>query len=302
MTHSILIVDDEDAVRESVQDFLEMKNYTIASVPSAEQAIEKLNTFKADIVITDIRMGGMDGLELTKYINDHYDAKIIVMTGFSAEYSYENAIEIGASDFIFKPFRFAELDLRVKRVIHEISLKKERDKTIERMQQLVITDDLTGLNNSRHFFSLISIEIERHLRYSHPLALLMLDIDFFKDYNDTWGHLEGDKVLSELGKIINSCLRATDTAFRYGGEEFAVLLPETHLEKSCLVGERILESVRACKFYPKPDKTASITISIGATELVKEDNTDSFVRRSDKALYISKDKGRNRLTYITSKD
>jgi diguanylate cyclase (GGDEF)-like protein len=302
MLNSILIVDDDDAIRESAEDFLELKGYIIESASSAEEAMEILNTFKADIVVTDIRMDGMDGLELTKYINANCDSKVIVMTGFSADYSYEDAIDIGASDFIFKPFRFEELNLRIKRVQHEIKLQYERDKTIKKMEKLVITDDLTGLNNSRYFFRLIETEIERHIRYSHHLSLLIMDIDFFKDFNDTWGHLEGDNVLSALGKIINSCLRATDTAFRYGGEEFAVLLPETKLEKACIVGERIINSVGAKTFYPEPDKKASVTISIGATELIKDDERGSFIKRADKALYISKDTGRNKLSYVVNSD
>ena len=302
MTSSILIVDDDDAIRESAEDFLEIKGYVVESAASAEEAIEKLNTFKADIVITDIMMPGMDGLELTEYINDKFGAKVIVMTGFSAKYSYEDAIDTGASDFIFKPFRFEELDLRIKRVKHEIRLEKKYDNAMDKMKKLVITDDLTGLHNSRNFTNIIETEIKRHHRYSRPLSLLMMDIDFFKAYNDTWGHIEGDNVLSELGKIINSCLRTTDKAFRYGGEEFAVLLPETRLEKACLVGERIIEKVNATIFDPQPDKTVSITISIGATELIKKDNRESFIKRSDKALYLSKNSGRNKLSYLESPD
>ncbi len=302
MTNSILIVDDDDIIRESAKEFLIIKDYNVESASSAEEAIKKLKTFKADIVITDIMMQGMDGLELTKYINDKFNSKVIVMTGFNADYSYKEAIDTGASDFIFKPFRFEELDLRIKRVQHEIVLKKKYDKAMEKMEKLVITDDLTGLHNSRNFSSLIKTEIERHNRYSRPLSLLMMDIDFFKAYNDTWGHIEGDNVLSELGKIINSCLRTTDTAFRYGGEEFAALLPETNLEKACLVGKRIIESVGAKKFNPQPDKTASITISIGATELIIKDNRESFIKRGDKALYLSKNTGRNKLSYLVSTD
>lgn len=302
MTDSILVVDDDDAIRESVEDYLKIKGYTVESSSSAEDAIEKLNTFKADIVVTDIMMQGMDGLELTKYINNKYDIRVIVMTGFNANYSYKNAIDTGASDFIFKPFRFEELGLRIKRVQHEISLKEQHDKTIKKMEQLVITDDLTGLYNSRYFFDLIETEIARHHRYSHPLSLLMMDLDFFKDYNDTWGHIEGDNVLNELGKIIRACLRTTDTAFRYGGEEFAVLLPETKLEKACPLGTRIIESVRAKVFNPKLDTTSSITISIGATELIKNDNRESFIKRSDKALYLSKNNGRDQLSSLAEPD
>ena len=174
MTDSILVVDDDDAIRESVEDYLGIKGYIVESSSSAEEAIEKLNSFKADIVVTDIMMQGMDGLELTKYINNKYDIRVIVMTGFNANYSYKDAIDTGASDFIFKPFRFEELGLRIKRVQHEISLKKQHNKTMKRMEQLVITDDLTGLYNSRYFFDLIETEIARHHRYSRPLSLLMI--------------------------------------------------------------------------------------------------------------------------------
>lgn len=302
MNSSILIVDDDDTIREPVEDFLRIKNYIVKTATSAEEAIAELDRFKPDIVITDIMMQGMDGLELTKYINEKFDIRVIVMTGFNADYSYQDAIEIGASDFIFKPFRFEELDLRIKRVEHEIVLKQYYDKAMEKMKKLVITDDLTGLSNSRHFFKLIETEIKRHHRYSRPLSLLMLDLDYFKHYNDTWGHLAGDNVLNELGKIINSCLRTTDTAFRFGGEEFAILLPETKLEKACLVGKRIIESTGSKIFHPEPGKTASVTISAGATELIEGDNRESLIRRADKALYLSKKAGRNRLSYLKNND
>jgi diguanylate cyclase (GGDEF)-like protein len=302
MTNSILIVDDDDAIRESAEDFLEIKDYVVESAASAEEAIERLNTFKADIVVTDIMMGGMDGLELTRYINDKFDSKVIVMTGFNADYSYKDAIDTGASDFIFKPFRFEELDLRIKRVLHEMALKKEYDKTMDKIKKLVITDDLTGLHNSRHFASCIETEIERYHRYSHPLSLLMMDIDFFKAFNDTWGHVEGDTVLNKFGKVINSCIRNTDTGFRYGGEEFAVILPETRLEKACCVGTRIKDSISSVVFNPESDKTTSITISIGATELIEKDDRESFIKRGDKALYLSKNTGRNKLSYLVSPD
>ena len=187
---------------------------------NAQQAIETLKTFEAEVVLTDIMMQGMDGLELTRLIKEEYDTDVMVMTGYSADYSYEEAINAGASDFIFKPFRFEELDLRIKRVLRESAFKKERARLLAEMEQLAITDALTGLYNSRQFFNQIKQEIERYARYSRPLSLLILDIDFFKQYNDTWGHLEGDEVLQRIGSVINSCMRAMDTAYRYGGEEF----------------------------------------------------------------------------------
>jgi len=300
MTYSILIVDDDSAIKESVEEYLKLLKYEVKSVLNADEALKTLDTFKADVVLTDIMMQGMDGLELTKRIKASHDLDVMVMTGYSAEYSYEEAVQAGASDFIFKPFRFEELDLRIKRVLREAGFKKERHKLLKELEKLAITDALTGLYNSRHFFSQIKTEIKRYHRYSRALSLLILDIDYFKEYNDTWGHLEGDKVLHGIGKIIKDCMRSMDSAYRYGGEEFAIILPETGLKKACVVGARIKDNISAQIFEPEPGEKRSITVSIGATELVEKEDFRSFISRTDKALYKSKDSGRNKLTYILS--
>ena len=298
MPYSILIVDDDIAIKDSVTEYLKAINYDVKSALNATEALEILNSFEADVVLTDIIMQGMDGLELTRRIKESYDIDVMVMTGYSAEYSYENAVQSGASDFIFKPFRFEELDLRIKRVLREADFKKERTKLLKKLEKIAITDALTGLYNSRHFFAQIKAEVDRHMRYSRALSLLILDIDFFKNYNDTWGHLEGDKVLMEIGETVNSCMRSMDTAYRYGGEEFTILLPETKLQKACLVGNRIKDSIRSVIFEPEPGTKASVTVSLGATELAKGEDFRSFIDRADKAMYKSKDTGRNKLTYI----
>lgn len=300
MAYSILIVDDDIAIKESVEEYLKLLKYNVRSAVNAEEALEILPQFSADVVLTDIMMQGMDGLELTRKIKALYDLDVVVMTGYSADYSYEEAIQAGASDFIFKPFRFEELDLRIKRVIREAEFKRERTKLLKELEKLAITDALTGLYNSRHFFSQIKTEIKRYNRYSRPLSLLILDIDFFKEFNDTWGHLEGDKVLMGIGKTINTCMRSMDTAYRYGGEEFAIILPETSLNKACVVGARIKDSISSQVFEPEPGIKKSITVSIGATELARGEDFRSFISRTDKALYKSKDSGRNKLTYIVS--
>jgi hypothetical protein len=160
-----------------------------------------------EVVITDIMLPGMDGLELTDRIKRDHEIDVIVMTGYSTEYSYEEAISKGASDFVFKPVRFEELLLRLKRVLNERRLNQERVHMLEKLKKLSITDGLTQLFNSRHFYNQLKGEIERFNRYGHKLSLLLLDIDNFKDFNDTYGHLEGDKILVRLGRIIKSCLR-----------------------------------------------------------------------------------------------
>ena len=293
MAHAILIVDDDLAIKESVEEYLRLLSYDVKSAQNADEAMEILKDFEAEVVLTDIMMHGMDGLELTRLIKEKHDADVMVMTGYSVDYSYEEAIKAGASDFIFKPFRFEELDLRIKRVLRETAFKKERAKLLAEMEQLAITDALTGLYNSRQFFRQIKQEIKRYQRYSRPLSLLILDIDFFKRYNDTYGHLEADEVLQR----ISSCMRSMDTAYRYGGEEFAILLPETALKRACVVGSRIKDSISGEVFNPAKGVSESVTISIGASELQESEDVTAFIKRTDKALYRSKETGRNKLTY-----
>ncbi len=298
MTYSILVVDDDEAIKNSVEEFLIIQNYKVKSAANAQQALDILQIFSADIVITDITMQGMDGLELTKKIKSKYHADVMVMTGYSAEYSYEEAVKAGASDFIFKPFKFEELELRISRVLRESEIKQERINLLKKLEKLAITDALTKLYNSRHFFSEIKTEIMRNKRYSRDLSLLILDIDFFKKYNDNWGHVEGDRVLMEIGKTIKSCMRSMDTAYRYGGEEFAIILPETGIEEACVVGTRIKDTISDLIFEPEPGEKQSIKISIGVTELIDGEDYKTFIKRADKALYKSKDTGRDKLSHL----
>jgi diguanylate cyclase (GGDEF)-like protein len=295
---SVLIVDDEVGVRDSMQEFIEMAGFKPAIASSAEEAVELIQSNNIQVVITDIMLPGMGGLELTRLIKKEYDADVIVMTGYSGDYSYEEAINMGASDFVIKPVRLEELLLRLKRVLKERDLTQERVRMMEKLQKLAITDGLTKLHNSRSFYSQIEVEVDRFNRYKHPLSLLLMDIDHFKHYNDTYGHLEGDKVLVRISQIIRSCLRKLDTAYRYGGEEFTVILPETTCEEAQNVAERIRNAVKAEKFDPETKGDILITISIGVTQYAPEEELSAFIQRADKAMYSSKQNGRNKVTAI----
>lgn len=296
---NILIVDDDAAIRDSLHEFIMISGFTTYKSSSSEEALELLEGKPIQVIITDIILPGMDGLDLTEHVKKTYTTTdVIVMTGYSGDYSYEEAINKGASDLIFKPVRFGELLLRLKRVLKERQLTNERTDMLEKLQKLAITDGLTHLYNSRHFYNQLELEADRSNRYSHPLALLLLDIDLFKQYNDTHGHLEGDKVLNRIGKIIRSCLRKMDTAYRYGGEEFTVLLPETKAEEALTVAERIRAGIERQKFITTTDRKAAITISIGVTEYCRNENISEFVQRADRAMYLSKKNGRNRVSSV----
>ena len=296
----ILIIDDDAGVRDSMQEFIKDSGYDIYTASSAEEALELLKSEIVDVVITDIILTGMDGLELTDLIKHNYDIDVIVMTGYSEKFSYEDAINKGASDLVFKPIRYRELMLRLKRVLKERQLSIDRAKMLKTLEKLAITDGLTRLYNLRHFYKQLEIEIDRCNRYGHSLALLLLDIDHFKMCNDTYGHLEGDKVLVRLGQIIKVCLRTMDSAYRYGGEEFTIILPETTGKEAKNVAERINASVESERFSTEAGEDFSITISTGVTEYFKEEQLSTFIHRADQAMYKSKAKGRNRISFLAS--
>lgn len=302
MSASILIVDDDPAIRKSISDFIGLSGYKSFHAESGFNALELLQKHNIDVVITDIMMPGMNGLELTDLIKKDFDTEVIVITGYSGDYSYVDAIGKGASDFIFKPFRLEELLLRLKRVLRERQQAKERQILLGKLEKLAVTDSLTTLYNSRHFYSQLEIELDRANRYRRPLSLLFIDIDRFKDFNDEYGHLEGDKVLFRIGQIINSCLRIMDSAHRYGGEEFTIILPETNGRKALNVGKRIRAATEAEMFNPLPGKIVNVTISIGATQYSYNEDTADLIKRADKAMYLSKEKGRNRVSFLYKKE
>ena len=164
-----------------------------------------------------------------------------------------------------------------------------------RYQELSIIDDLTQLYNSRHFHAQLEREIERSNRYGQPLTLLLLDIDKFKKFNDKYGHVEGDYVLSRLGQVVKRCLRETDSAYRYGGEEFTIILPMTTSEEGIVIAKRIQTELRNEVFSPVLDQNIYMTISIGLAQYKLKEEMKAFVQRVDKLMYQAKKEGRDRI-------
>lgn len=297
---NLLIVDDDMAIREAMKEYFTLAKFNTKTSENAYETLDflKENHEEIDIVITDIMMPGMNGLELTDRIKSNYDIDVIVITGYTEDYSYEEAIKKGASDIVFKPVRFEELLLRIKRVLRERKLTHERNEMVHKLKKLAITDGLTNLYNSRKFYEQLEKEVERFHRYKHPLSLMMFDIDHFKKFNDTYGHLEGDKVLIRVAKIINSTLRTMDTAYRYGGEEFTIILPETSASEAEYVASRVKEKLENKAHITESGESVSVTASIGLTEYKPTENIHSFVNRADKAMYTSKENGRNQITVL----
>mgnify|MGYP001378384238 CR=1 FL=1 len=163
---------------------------------------------------------------------------------------------------------------------------------------LSITDALTGLYNSRYFYDQLRLEIERADRYGHPLSLLLLDIDNFKNFNDSYGHLEGDVVLVRLGEVIRRCLRKPDSAYRFGGEEFTAILPETTGDAATILAERIRKEYEQERFFPLGRENAIYeTVSIGVAQYIPREESRMFLKRADSNMYKAKRQGKNRVFY-----
>lgn len=196
-------------------------------------------------------------------------------------------------DFIYLEYQGKDAILGV---VREITTRKRLE---DELKQMAITDELTRLYNRRQFYSQLEKEIERVKRYHNHLSIILLDIDDFKRYNDTYGHVEGDKVLEKLGEIIRNSVRKVDTAYRYGGEEFTVILPETGWIETHSVADRIRRAFENTAFYPKRlhgrVTRKHLTISIGLAECNPTFNVEEFVRYADDAMYKAKIRGGNKV-------
>lgn len=169
----------------------------------------------------------------------------------------------------------------------------ERDKMISRLKRLTIEDSLTGLYNSRHFFDQLDKEIKRSNRYLHPIALIFIDVDDFKRMNDAYGHMIGDKILSQIAKQIKSCLRSNDTAYRFAGDEFKIILPETTSGEAKFVADRVIAKFDRESFVIDEIEISEISLSIGVTEYQKDEGSQQFVNRADITMYEAKQQERN---------
>jgi diguanylate cyclase (GGDEF)-like protein/PAS domain S-box-containing protein len=176
-------------------------------------------------------------------------------------------------------------------------LEKDLKESEERYRELSIIDDLTQLYNSRYFYNQLQMELDRIERHNYPLTLLLLDIDDFKVFNDTYGHIEGDQVLVRLGRVIKRCLRKEDSAYRYGGEEFTIILPMTTQEEGVVTAERIRAELKKEAFSPIPDKKINLTVSTGLAQYKKNEDIKAFVNRVDHFMYRGKKNGKDRICF-----
>lgn len=308
----ILIADDDAFSSLVLRKMLEAMGHEVVCVPDGAQAWGLLRRGDFRVVISDWAMPGMDGLELCRRVRTQGDGPLytylILLTARADSKDRAEGYEAGFDDFLTKPLDRSELVARfgvARRIIamqedlHNRTLELERmhaevQRQCALLAEVATSDGLTGLKNRRHFRESLEPSISFSGRNNLPLSVVMLDVDHFKDYNDTFGHPAGDHALSELGRLLGENARDHDVVARYGGEEFAILLPATDGAGARQFCERLRTLIESHPWPLRP-----ITASLGiATSSVGASTATQLIDEADRALYFSKHRGRNCVSHF----
>ena len=290
----VLVVDDSTLVRTLIVARLRSAGFRVAEATDGQEALELFRKQTSAVVITDLNMPRLDGLGLLAALRQHPLApEVILLTGSRASDAQAavQALRLGAHDYIAKDASAGdEVLLAVQRATEKWRLRGENARLLDDLRQLSLTDSLTKIGNRRAFDDALRVEVARARRHQRDLALVLVDLDHFKRINDTLGHRAGDDVLAAFADRAGSLLRASDRLFRYGGEEFAVLLPEETSNTGLLV-RGIAERPLAAS-----GQNVAVTCSAGVDGLRAPDASDGgeLVARADAALKAAKRAGRNR--------
>ncbi len=307
MDASILIIDDSHAVRQQILDILR-KTSLFGTYHEAGSVIDGFKialNHPVDVILCDLEMPGMDGFKFLNMVNTRgelRDIPVIMVTGREDQETKIKGLEQGASDYVTKPFDPAELVARIKVQLKIKTLQDSLKESNHALLELSNTDPLTRLNNRRCLMDSLEREFKRSERSKSPLSLIMLDIDHFKKVNDSYGHQEGDVVLVALADMLRRHLREYDMAARFGGEEFALVLPDTEIVRAVQVAERLRESASEMTFSGIL-KNLKLTISLGVACYPRGNrikSVDDLIRIADYALYNAKGAGRDRVEVMDS--
>ncbi len=326
----ILAVDDSKMNIMLMTKVISEMGHEVICTESGEEAVALYESEQPDIILMDVIMPGMNGYEATKAIKalekeKGYWTPVIFLTAKNEADDLALGIEAGGDDYLFKPVNAVIVSAKVKAMERIILMKKElhqltaeltkKNDDLEaatkqlaelnkELKRLSITDGLTELYNKRYFMEVLERQWKIAIRMRYPLSIILLDIDFFKPYNDTYGHQKGDECLRVVSKALKSVVvRATDVLARYGGEEFVLLLPGTKGSNSLLLAERLRCAVEKCNIPHSGSQVADyVTISLGSASCFPSVNLDpnELIEQADKALYYSKEHGRNQANLLDS--
>ena len=316
---NVLFVDDEQSVLSSIKRELNEETYNKHFATSGKEALIKMEETDIAIIITDIKMPEMTGLELLTIIQDKYpDTVRIILTGYAQVSSLISAINSGqVYRYLTKPWKLEEEFIpAIRHAIDYYLVLKERKTLLEELKtknielnehniilkDLSSKDGLTGVYNHRYFQEEIKRQFAIAKRNETDLCLLLIDIDHFKKINDNYGHSFGDLILKELTHTISKVIRESDFFARYGGEEFVILLPTTGIKGGNILAETIRAKIKNTEFSDK-NNSIKITVSIGIDSISNSDSKSPSIifEHADKAMYKAKEMGRNKVCIFENK-
>jgi diguanylate cyclase (GGDEF)-like protein len=314
----ILVVDDDPSMRQVLRRVMEKDGYQVVEATNGEQGLEAYKRLKPHLVLLDALMPVMDGFvcctHLQQIISDSLAEEeaftdidslngasrtpVLMITGLDDQASVDRAFAVGATDYVTKPIHFAVLRQRVRRLIEQSQLYQKLEIANRELQRLASLDGLTGVANRRRFDEYIDTEWQHMAREELPLSLILCDIDFFKKYNDTYGHQAGDACLRQVADALRFCARrSVDLVARYGGEEFAVILPNLTVAGAAQVAEEMRSVVNGLEIHHVQSAVSQyVTLSLGIACMHPTCNTSPtmLIAAADAALYQAKAAGRNR--------
>jgi diguanylate cyclase (GGDEF)-like protein len=303
----ILVVDDDPGTARLVREWYRGQPFRILEAADGEEGIRVALSERPDIILMDLVMPRTNGFDAARRLKSDPATSgipVILVSAQRETKSKRDGFDAGADDYVTKPFEFEEVDARIRAMLRKRELyltlesrNQELKATNEQLEELATVDELTGLANYRVFRKRLQDEWIRAARYGQPLSLVMLDLDDFKQVNDTLGHPAGDRVLREFAMLVAGGARATDLPARYGGEEFAIILPHTEGERAVRVAERVRAAVADFAFLDG-ETPLKVTVSAGVAthpSAAGVQSADEFLKVADRALYAAKNGGKNRV-------
>ncbi|MEI2782332.1 MAG: diguanylate cyclase [Candidatus Competibacter sp.] len=296
----LLLVEDNPKDIKLMRAYLREPEYRLTIVMRGDEALAIANQRPLDLIILDVMLPDMNGFEICRRLKAGELTRhtpVIFTTSLSDVENRVNGVEAEGDGYLVKPVERRELWAKI-----QVLVKKKRQwddirSIYETTVRSAIGDLLTGLYNYAYFKHFLDFELKRSFRQNYKVALMMIDIDDFKDYNDTLGHLAGDLVLRELGRIVKTYIREVDLAARYGGEEFAIILPYAENEQNnIVVAERIRSAIAAIKLPMEAENISQVTVSIGIAYCPYDaTNADDLIEKADIMLYHAKRTGKNKI-------
>ncbi len=306
---NILVVDDSRTIRAGMCQLIKRMGHSVVEAENGQQAVELYQTARPDLVMIDVSMPVMDGYEASRAIrklNPDDWTPIIFLSSMEADQDLDRAIEAGGDDYLVKPVSFVVLNAKIRALSRleamrrrSLELSSQLAKANSELEKLSRLDGLTGINNRRAFDNCLQMELKRAARTAEPLSLILADIDFFKAFNDGYGHQGGDDCLRQIAQALSqSPHRPGDMVARYGGEEFAIVLPDTLADGAMALAVKAMALVEEFAIPHAFSATGPIvTLSLGVVTMIPDQATtaEHIIGRADHALYEAKHQGRNRI-------